>query len=134
MRVLVTGSRDWTDRKAVWLAIFSEYVDAEYDSGLFTVVHGDCPTGADLHARQFYEWQSRYVIEERHPADWDRYGKSAGPRRNQHMVDLGADVCLAFPLGESRGTRHCMEAARRAGIRVKVVDAAVQLLEREGRL
>jgi hypothetical protein len=34
------------------------------------------------------------------------------------MVSLGADVCLAFPLGASPGTRGCMNIAERAGIHV----------------
>jgi hypothetical protein len=32
------------------------------------------------------------------------------------MVELGADFCIGFPLGESKGTRGCMELARKAGI------------------
>lgn len=55
---------------------------------------------------------------ERHPAEWDKHGKAAGPIRNQKMVDLGATVCLAFPLPGSRGTAHCMSAARKASIPV----------------
>ena len=42
------------------------------------------------------------------------------------MVDLGADVCLAFPLGESRGTRDCMRRASEAGIPVIDYDPAAR--------
>lgn len=34
------------------------------------------------------------------------------------MVDLGADLCLAFPLPDSRGTKDCMARAKKAGIKV----------------
>lgn len=51
-----------------------------------------------------------------------RYGKPnfscAGLVRNQLMVDLGADICLAFPLPGSRGTWDCMGRAEAAGIKV----------------
>ena len=137
-RVLVTGSRDWNDRKAVWLAIFSEYLDAN-SSDEFVVVHGDCPTGADRLAREWCEKNQNAVTEERHSANWDRacdescyhkprtkngrpYCPMAGHLRNQEMVDLGADVCLAFPLSDSRGTRDCMKRAEAAGIPVVVFE------------
>jgi hypothetical protein len=62
--------------------------------------------------------RDRAVDVELHRADWKKHGKAAGPIRNQQMVDAGADVVLAFPFGESRGTRHCMKAANAAGILV----------------
>jgi len=47
------------------------------------------------------------------------YCPAAATRRNQRLVDLGADVCLGFPLGlHWSGTRDCMQRAERAGIRV----------------
>jgi hypothetical protein len=111
LRVLVTGSRNWTDRAAVAQAL-SSYCGLIDD---VIVVHGDA-RGADSWADAVA--RERGWIVERHPAEWDLYGKSAGHRRNAHMVSLGADVCLAFPLGESRGTRGCMKLAKIAGIPV----------------
>jgi hypothetical protein len=123
-RVLVTGSRDWKDLRAVHDAIWRQYVDNLDTAMGFTVVHGDCPTGADAFASSYCLMSSAPIIEEKHPADWDTHGKAAGPLRNQEMVDLGADVCLAFPLPESRGTRDCMRRAKAAGIPVVVVEVA----------
>lgn len=110
-RILVTGSRHWTDRQQVFdhLHLFS--------GGRGTVlVHGACPTGADRIADEItYDWP---WIVERHPAYWDAHGKAAGPLRNQQMVDLGADVCIAFLMPDSRGTVDCAAKAEAAGIRV----------------
>jgi len=53
-----------------------------------------------------------------HHADWATDGRSAGPRRNARMVAMGADLCLAFPLIDSVGTRHTMHLASKAGIPV----------------
>lgn len=111
-RVLVTGSRDWADAGAIVAALYPIYRDHP-DAVL---VSGACPTGADRLAED--AWETWGGIVERHPADWERYGRGAGPRRNKEMVDLGADVCVAFPLPGSRGTRNCMTAAERAGIPV----------------
>lgn len=117
MRIIVTGSRDLADalvvRRALWALLPEEPDD-------LTVVHGDCPTGADRHASNFCaDYIEEGVIEERHPADWS-IGKKAGPLRNQEMVDLGADLVLAFPRGLSRGTRDTISRAKVAGIPVEV--------------
>jgi len=48
------------------------------------------------------------------PADWARYGRSAGPLRNAHIV-RHADQILAFWTGKSRGTLDTLRQARDAG-------------------
>jgi len=131
-RVLVTGSRDWADQKAVFDALdacFARYAyRAKLSSGYLdwavTVVHGDCPTGADHWAHVWYEirktlWHE-HVLEDPHPADWDRLGKAAGGARNQVMADKGADECLAFYWygAGNAGTADCASRAAEAGIPV----------------
>lgn len=112
-RILVTGSRNWTDREAIRFALLETTRAFGLD---FVLVHGDCPTGADAIAAEI--WQDMGGKCEAHPANWVKYGRAAGPIRNQQMVDLGADACLAFPMGDSRGTRGCMCMAAVAGIPV----------------
>lgn len=116
MRILVTGSRDWADVETI-----RDYL-LLYSGGKGTVlVHGGCPTGADKIAHDIASgWP--WTIEVHH-ANWKKHGKAAGPLRNAEMVELGADVVLAFPMGESRGTRNCIELAREAALRVVVVEA-----------
>ncbi len=116
-RVLVTGSRHWSDRDAIERGLRSVG-----DEPSAVLVHGAAP-GADTIAAEVATAMGWDV--EAHPADWDAHGKAAGPRRNQEMVDAGADTCLAFPLPESRGTWDCLRRAERAGIRVIVCRAEV---------
>ena len=113
MRILITGSRNWTDREAIRNAI-AEQSEPAWD---VTVVHGSA-RGADEHAN----WVALELglNPEAHPAQWAQHGKKAGPLRNQQMVDAGADICLAFPLGKSVGTWDCVRRAKAAGIPVKV--------------
>lgn len=110
MRILVTGSRDWDNR----VAMYHELCKAATEVGT-TVVHGACPTGADQIADEWAEHQPDVEVE-RHPADWERYGKSAGFRRNKEMVDLGADICLAFIKNGSKGASMTARLAEEAGI------------------
>ena len=112
MRILITGSRTWTNQNAVYGAIHKEVAraNAQYDD--VVIVHGACPSGADAIADRVL-----FGRVERHPANWQELGRRAGFVRNQHMVDLGADVCLAFIKDGSPGASHTARIAEEAGIR-----------------
>lgn len=112
MRLLITGSRSWTNRRVIEAAIATA---TWRDSPNVIVVHG-AARGADTLAGEVA--RERDLLVEEHPADWGRFGKRAGYIRNQEMALLGADVCLAFPLGESKGTRMMMMLAMMEGIPV----------------
>lgn len=112
-RILVTGSRDWDDEQGLRLAL----IGAAVPHLPVVVIHGACPSGADAMAAL---WASDYGVRtEEHPADWERFGKSAGMRRNAEMVAAGARACLAFIRAGSPGASHCAEAAERASIPVR---------------
>lgn len=54
-------------------------------------------------------------------AQWDKYGKSAGYRRNDQMADVG-NMLIAFWDGQSRGTKHMIDLAHRKRLIVHVVN------------
>ena len=112
-RLLITGSRDWEDEESVRFEIAGMTM---LHPGL-VIVHGACPSGADLFAS--IAATDIGIRQEPHPAQWDHYGKAAGPIRNEEMVLLGADFCLAFIKDGSRGASHCADFADKAGIPVR---------------
>lgn len=63
-------------------------------------------------------------------AEWDRFGRAAGPRRNGKMVVCLADAderfLIAAPGPRSRGTWDCARQAKRAGIGVRVERVEVE--------
>jgi hypothetical protein len=101
-RVLITGSRSFTDRDKVISVLKDQYKRR----GPYIIVNGRAKDGVDQIAHEFFLYKELFdvdVYEEPHFADWKPQGKSgpvdkgAGIKRNHKMVDLGADVCLAFP-------------------------------------
>lgn len=112
MRILITGSRTWTDY-AVIEEVLGEYL--EYPD--VTLVSGHCAEGADALCERFADLMG--WTAELHAADWEKYGKKAGYIRNADMVSLGADVCLAFIRNRSRGATMTAGLALQAGIPVR---------------
>jgi len=55
-----------------------------------------------------------------YPADWERYGKSAGFIRNQAIVE-NCDRVVAFWNGESKGTHHTIDLACERGKPVLII-------------
>lgn len=111
LRLLITGSRDWPDDRSLHSLLSMIYFASGKD---MIIVHGDCPTGADHQAEI---WATHNGIEtEKHPANWSQYGRSAGPRRNQEMVDTKPDMCLAFIYKRSKGATGCAAMAEKARI------------------
>jgi hypothetical protein len=108
-RLLITGSRDWTDYEFIRERLVA--LSANHDYKL-TIVEGGA-RGADWHAMCVatrYGWP----VEE-FPADWSK-GRAAGIIRNQQMVDTMPDYCYAFIRNNSKGATHCANAAKKAGI------------------
>jgi hypothetical protein len=110
MRILVTGSRDWTDPVLISRHL-SDYINkhcimlhdenghpTRRDWSDVVIVHG-AARGADRLAASWAEHLDPPIKTEPHPVtpgDWEANPKIAGYMRNKHMVDLGADVCIAF--------------------------------------
>ncbi|MGI5196968.1 DUF2493 domain-containing protein [Streptomyces sp. CA-288835] len=118
MRLLVTGSRTWTDVGLLEGVIGEVLWLGRYRPRDVLLIHGACPRGADAMADRFAREIGMRVS--RHPADWDAYGKSAGFRRNAEMVRAGADLCFAFIRGGSAGASMTADLAMKAGIPTNV--------------
>lgn len=108
MRVIIAGTRAVSDVGLVARAV----VDSGFE--VTEVVSGGA-RGVD---RLGEEWaRSQGIPVRRFPADWDRYGRRAGPVRNQEMADY-AEALIAIWDGNSAGTRDMIGRARAKGIPV----------------
>jgi len=114
MRLLVCGSRAWTDRQAVFDAL-----DAIHALHHVTqVIEGTC-RGPDQYGGEWAKAQGIRLTEM--PADWDRHGTRAGFIRNSKMADLGPDMVVGFIVAGSRGTKMMLEISLARGFDTRLV-------------
>ncbi len=117
MRVLVTGSMQWTDADA----IRRELAQLPHGS---VVIHGDC-TGADELAGVIAR-ELGLLVEawDKNADDYRRYQKAAWKGLNERMLGSGVDLVLAFHPdlhvpGKALGSKHMMDLARQYGVEVR---------------
>ena len=110
MKVIVAGGRDFTDYKLT-CKVLSKLKHP------FELVCGEA-RGADNLGK-------RYAVENNlkihsFPADWNRFGKSAGYIRNKQMAKF-AEGLIAFWDGKSKGTKHMIDLAKQYGLKILVI-------------
>lgn len=139
MRILVCGSRDWTNKNKMEGVIFDIFQSGD------TLIYGCCK-GADRMSYNIVRKEFVTPIGDvafnvlPFPAPWDdiegkpdyqigvrqdgkKYWKYAGPFRNQQMIDEGKpDIVLAFHnnIAKSKGTMDMIKRANAAGIEVRI--------------
>ena len=124
VRVLICGSREWGNLHYIYNFIKSLPEDV-------VIIEGEC-SGADLAAKQAaiiygYEFEP-------YPADWTKYGKKAGPIRNQQMLDEGKpDIVVGFHenINASKGTKDMFNKAKKAGLKTFLNPKSFNDIEKE---
>lgn len=118
MRALICGSRDW-DKPAI-IDTFVTGLHAMWPG--LVIIQGDA-RGADTAAKNAA--QRLHIPHQDYPAQWDVYGKSAGPLRNQEMLDDGQpqvvfgfsdDLIIPVTDGMPGGTVDMVRRASKAGL------------------
>lgn len=132
IRIIIAGSRNFTN-----YSLLKETVN-EFISFLETrgsvmgiddvrnsikIISGTA-RGADRLGEQFAAEFDYEIVK--FPADWDKFGKSAGYIRNTEMAKYAVDddnigILLAFWDGESRGTEHMIETAKKHGLAIQIL-------------
>ena len=106
MKVIVSGGRDYNNKKLVFFAL-NKLHEKE---NIALLVVGDA-TGADALATLWA--RENNVPFKVYEALWDLEGKRAGPNRNKKMIEsnLDAKFLVAFPGG--RGTKNAVSLAKK---------------------
>lgn len=113
MKILICGDRNWSD----YWAIYDVVSKLDRNS---IIIHG-AAKGADTMAGTIASKLGFKVVAFK--ANWERYGKAAGPIRNREMLDVKPDLVIAFhnDIENSKGTKDCIKEAEKRSIEVKLV-------------
>lgn len=115
LRVLVCGGRRFNDPELLgsWLGGIHK------QRGIALLIDGGAH-GADRMANLFAKWLG--IPTQTFEAQWGKYGRAAGPKRNRRMLEEGRpDLVVAFPGGP--GTADMIRQAHE--LRVPVLDVSL---------
>lgn len=122
-RIIVCGGRHFNDYNLLKdeidkvIARFNRYVQE------IEIVSGHC-AGADQLGEQ-YARECGYPCKV-FPANWEKYGRSAGPIRNSEMIKYASEVnvpiVVAFRSPRTKGTNDTIKKATKKGFKVFVFD------------
>lgn len=123
-RLLVVGSRSFTNYDIFFDMMLGEMMKLD-DMSEVEIVSGGAE-GTDSMAKRFAEEHDMKFTE--FFADWDGQHKKAGYIRNKHMHEYISEVpdrlCIAFWDGESKGTTHSFELAKKYNNPIKIIDVS----------
>ena len=118
VNLIIAGSRYFEDYDLL-METLDEFLTTH---SVLEVVSGTC-RGADKLGER---WAKEHNIPvKQFPAQWDKYGKTAGPIRNREMANYGTHL-VAFLTAQSRGTKNMIQEARRRGLEVLVIPIKVR--------
>lgn len=123
--VVVCGGRLFDDGPLLYRVLSA--LDDRYN---FThLIHGDAQ-GADKMAGEWAadNWVACTAIK----ADWKRYGKQAGLKRNNQMIKMKPDLVVAFE--GNQGTADTIKKALRNKILTIIVQPGQLLIYKNGEL
>ncbi|MDP9652003.1 DUF2493 domain-containing protein [Paraburkholderia caledonica] len=114
MKVIVCGGRDYGNAEMLNLVLDELHAKTP----IAMLINGGAK-GADSLA---FDWGLSKPSVHLHTvfAEWDTYGRKAGPMRNAAMLKLNPDLIVAFPGG--RGTANMIAQSRAAGVPVIEVE------------
>lgn len=123
MRTIIAGSRTFTNYDLVVDTMNRLWFDNQEMMPCIrpTVVLCGGARGADALGKRWAEDEG--VVIELHPARWEEFGRKAGYMRNVEMATQ-ADALVAFWDGESQGTAHMIDEAKKHGLVIYVEEVS----------
>lgn len=116
-KVIIAGSRGFSNYKLLKEQC-NKFLREKRKTSNIIVVSGHA-RGADTLGEKYA--QDEGFALEIYPAQWKKFGKRAGYRRNEQMAEV-ADALIAFWDGSSKGTKHMIDIMNEKNLLVRVVE------------
>ena len=116
-KVIIASSRGFSNYKLLKEKC-NEYLREKRKEYNIIIISGGA-RGADTLGEKYA--QDEGFSLEVFPANWNKFGKSAGFIRNEQMAEV-ADALIAFWDGKSHGTKHMVEIMENKKLLVRVVN------------
>ena len=113
MKLIIAGTRTFDNYKLLKESVLKNINISDIEE----IVSGTAK-GADS-LGELFAFENDIPVK-RFPANWEKYGKSAGYRRNVEMAEYG-DTLIAFWDGVSKGTLHMINIAKNKNLKVFVI-------------
>lgn len=113
MKLIIAGSRSFNNYQ-----LLEEKIDEFLGDRLPVEILSGYANGADKLGEQ---WANKNKIRiRRYLPDWNKYGKAAGPIRNEEMA-RNATHCIVFWDGTSKGTQSMIDLAKKYNLILSVI-------------
>lgn len=116
MKILICGSRYY--KNYIKIYYYLEKMQNKHEK--LIIIEGGARGADQLAKNACIELGIEY---KEYKAEWDKYGKGAGPIRNQKMLDDNPDIDLVVSFHEdidsSKGTKDMLKKARKKNISVE---------------
>jgi hypothetical protein len=113
LKVIIAGSRSITDEELVQRCI--KFIGLDVTEEVCGMAKG-----VDLIGRQ-WAFEHNIPVKE-FPADWDKYGRAAGPIRNKQMGEYADAAIVIYKPDVSRGSKNMIETMKKLGKPVYIIE------------
>ena len=113
MKIIIAGGRDFNN----YILLKEKITKITENINNYQIISGKA-RGADSLGEIFGKEFNKEIIE--FPANWEKYGKSAGYIRNEEMAKY-ADACICFWDGKSKGTKSMIDLARKYNLKLRII-------------
>lgn len=118
-RIIICGGRHFNDYEALESLVNSALTEKGLDSNEVEIVSGHCE-GADMLGELYAEKHG--IVCKAFPAEWEKYGRAAGPIRNSQMIEYASEsaipIVVAFVSPRTKGTTDTVNKAIKRGFSI----------------